>query len=253
MLGLDVILKVMVGTCRIGGLMLAMPALGAAQFPGPLKFLFAVSLGFILLPFQTPLPPVLWEQNGLLVLCMSREIGIGLFLGFCARFIFLVVTMSLETAGLQMGFAIANVFDPQNNSQISVLAQLGVVMTILFFFGANLHHDLFRALVKSYELLPIGLPDWNLAPFHKSVLGFLRSSFELSIRLAFPVLAAMLIIHVVMGIISRTAPQMNLFFNAAFALNIVAGLVLAALSFPEMMTQVQTYSRRMAAHGYGLW
>ncbi len=253
MLWFEDIVLVGLGSFRFGGLIASMPVFGTSPFPGFLKFFLAVALSFSVLPMQPDFPSILLESPGALFLVALREAGLGLLMGFTMRFLFLAITTSLELSGIQMGFGIASVFDPTNNSQASIVAQLGAVLAILLFFVANLHHQVFFILAKSFEKIPMGLPDWQTGEMIARLLSFVKDSFEVSLRMAFPVLAAMLVIHLVMGLIARTAPQMNLFFNMAFIVNIVTGLLLVAMSWSRMFPQFQKLSQRMAATGYGLW
>lgn len=247
------IIQITIGAFRVGGLLLAMPIIGAIPSPGPLKFILAIGIAFLLHPFLPAIPSSLLSSQGSIILVMAKEIGLGLFMGFMARFLFLVVTMALEFAGLQMGFAIANFFDPQNNSQISVLGQLGVVVTAVLFFQLNFHHDIFRLLIKSYEVIPISLPEWKTGMMATRLISFLSDSFQIGVRLALPVIVSMLTMHSIMGIIGRTAPQMNLFFNIAFIVNIFIGLMLMLVVFPHIFNEVVRMGEKLFRYGYGLW
>ncbi len=253
MIDLADILKVILGSFRIGGLLIAMPLFGASPFPPQLKFFFAVSLAFMASRFFPPLSSALWENNGVILLVTARELCLGLFMGFGIKLIFLVMSMSLEFMGLQMGFGVASLFDPQTSSQVSVLGQLGVVLMILFFLSANLHHDLFYTLIRSYEKIPIGFPDWDFSKMIQNIVFSLKEAFEVSLRLSFPILFAMLTIHVIQAVIARTAPQMNLFFNVTFMVNIVAGLFLLSLQWPQIFSEVDRFARGLAKTGYQLW
>ncbi|MBI4239305.1 MAG: flagellar biosynthetic protein FliR [Deltaproteobacteria bacterium] len=253
MLGLESLLQIALAACRIGGLVIAMPVFGAGPIPPQTKFLFTIAIAAMLHGLMPPVPQALWADEGAMVLVIARELGIGLLVGYSARLLFLVVSMSMEFAGLQMGFAVANLFDPQNNTQVSVLGQLAVVLTVLFFFATNLHHDLFRTVVRSFQVLPPALPSWDGGKLGEQLTQFLSIAFGLALRVALPVLVTMLLINLLMGVISRTAPQMNLFFNVSFIVTIVTGLLLVALTFPRLLLMVRGFNERMLAHGYGLW
>lgn len=253
MLWFDELPKMMLGAFRVGGLLVAMPVFGTSPLPPMLKFFLAFAFSAALLPFQPAFPPELWGRSDLVLVLAVREIFLGLLMGYGVRFIFLMVTMALEFAGLQMGFSIANVFDPQNNSQVSVIAQLGATLSIMFFFAANLHHEVFLTLVRSYEVIPIGVPDWNFGLNIERLVSFLGMSFSVALRLSMPVMAVMLILHFVMGIMGKAAPQMNLFFNVAFIINVATGILLVALLIPTLFPEITRQTRAMSLQGYGLW
>ncbi len=249
----DDVIRVVFGVFRVGGLMVAMPAFGTSPIPPQVKVLLSCMLALALFRFVQPIPPSMWERESVVTVVVARELGIGLIMGFGVRLLFVLMTMALEFMGLQMGFAMANVFDPQNSQQISVLAQLGAVVSILVFFAANMHHDVFRALVRSYELIPIGLPTWDMPHLGHRFVDFLGREFEVAIRLSLPVLVLMLVLQLVMAIVSRTAPQMNLFFNVAFMVNIASGLLLVAITFPFFIGQFRQFAQKVLSFGYGLW
>lgn len=253
MLGFEELVNIALGSLRMGGLLVSMPVFGTSPIPAQTKFFFAIAMGMLLAPFHPSVPAELLENNTVVLLLAGKEVGIGLIMGFGARFIFLVVTMGMEFAGLQMGFAIANIIDPTNNDQISVLSQVGVVLVMLYLFGVNFHHDIFLALVRSYDLVPMGLPVWDMGGVVARMSVFLKDAFDLALRLSFPIMAAMLTMHLVLGIVSRTAPQMNLFFNVAFVVNIATGLLLLTLMYPQMFPSVRQYAAGLFQKGYGLW
>lgn len=252
-LWLDQILRTFIGSFRIGGMILSMPVFGTSPVPSSVKFFFAIALSAAMTPFQNHLPSEIWGRPEVLFLIGARELFFGLIMGFGMRMIFLLVTMALEFCGLQMGFSIANVLDPQNNSQISVLAQLGATVTVIFFFAANLHHETFIALVRSYQILPMGLPDFDMAIQMDRLFKFLAHAVELALKLSMPIMVVMLILHLILGVISKAAPQMNLFFNVAFFINVVSGILLTMLLMPRIFGEMRMYAHAMANKGYGLW
>ncbi len=246
-------LQVIMGSFRVGGLLVSMPVFGVATLPNTVKIAFALGLGLIMRPFYGSIPMELFERNDFVLLMVARELGLGIFMGYCARFIFSAMSMALDFASMQMGFNMGSIFDPANNAQVSTLSQVGIVCGILFFFMNNFHHDLFLALVKSFEIFPIGLPDFNLAGMGANLVSFIQKAFELALRLSMPVMIVMLLIHVIMGIISKTAPQMNLFFNISFIVNVVTGLILVMLFFPKLIESTNVMNLFLKVHGYGLW
>ncbi len=252
MLWFGEIVKLIFGSFRMAGLLVAMPVIGASSMPVLVKVVLSIGLSASVVAFQPAMTQNLFEHNGIVILVAMRELGIGLFIGFMARFLFLAITMSLEFSGMQMGFGMASFFDPQSNSQTTVLSQVGLVMGILFMFITNIHHEIFMSLIKSFEVIPIGLPSWEFASMGKNLLYFVVTTFEIAIRLSMPVLAVMIIIHFVMGVISKTAPQMNLFFNVSFIVNFAAGLTLVALSLPSLMTALRQMADSLTQRGYGI-
>jgi flagellar biosynthetic protein FliR len=117
-----------------------------------------------------------------------------------------------------MGFAAANVFDPQNQHQISLIAQFQNVLAILIFLALDIHHIFFQAIVASYDALPPGLLDLSGGAV-AFLLQLSGNIFILGVKFSAPVLAVLLLSGLVLGILSRVFPQLNVFM-LSFPLNI---------------------------------
>lgn len=243
----------MMGSFRMGALLISMPVIGPTPIHPIVKFAMAIGMSTLMLPFMGKIDEKIWESNAILMMSVANEIALGMIMGFSARFIFLTVTLALEFSGLQMGFAIASVFDPQNQAQISVVAQLGVILLVLLFFGTSLYRDIFMILVKSFQILPLGYSDWSWGHILKRVISYLSESFQIALRLSLPVMVVMLTVHIIMGVISRTSPQMNLFFNVAFVLNTVVGLIVIYFTLPYIITWAKIFAAKMLKQGFALW
>lgn len=235
---LNDILNAILGAMRVGGLLVAMPVFGTSSIPVFVKVALALAIGASLHGFMGVIPESIFYHNDIIVLIVMRELGIGLFIGFTARLIFIVVSMSLEYAGIQMGFAMANIFDPSNASQVTVLGQIGSILAILIFFTTDMHHDFFALVAKSYQWWPVGLPDFNLSSMANQFVDLIKKAFEMSLRIAMPVMIVMLVIHTIMGVIAKAAPQMNLFFNVAIILNVVIGVIMVMMMLPQILNGV---------------
>ncbi|MBF0492085.1 MAG: flagellar biosynthetic protein FliR [Deltaproteobacteria bacterium] len=247
------LLQVTLGAFRIGAFLAAMPLFASTPIPPQIKVFMSMALSFLTLSFQGPFPEAILHNNILLGVVLAREVGLGAFIGFGVRIIFVLVTLTLEFAGLQMGFSIANIINPQGSDQVSMLAAFGVNLLLLFLLSVNFHHNLFFVLTQSFQKIPIGVPDFQMGHMMGGLSQTLNDVFKASFQLAFPVVFAMFAVHLVLAIIAKAAPQMNLFFNITFVVNIVCGLLLVNLSWPGIFAQFQHFSDRMMKTGYNLW
>ncbi len=247
------LLQVSMGAFRIGAFFAAMPMFASTPIPPQIKVFMSLALSFLTLPFQGTFPEAAMNNNLMLGAVLIREIGLGAFIGFGVRILFLLVTLTLEFAGLQMGFSIANMIDPQGSDQVSMLAAFGVNLLLLFLFSIDFHHNLFFVLTQSFQKIPMGLPDFQMGHMIGNLSQTLNDVFKASFQLAFPVVFAMFAVHLVLAIISKAAPQMNLFFNITFVVNIIFGLLLINVSWPGIFGQVQRFSNGLMKTGYNLW
>lgn len=246
-------LQVGLGAVRIGAFLMSVPLFASTPMPIQIKIFMSFAFSFLMLPFQGTFPEAVLHSNLLLIIVLIREAGLGVFIGFGVRILFLMVTLTLEFAGLQMGFSIANIIDPQGSDQVSMLAAFGVNLLLLFLLAINFHHDLFLLLIQSFQKIPIGIPDFQMGDMIGRLAQTMTDVFKVSFQLAFPVVFAIFSVHLVLAIISKAAPQMNLFFNITFVVNIIVGLLLINLCWPGIFSQVQRFSNQMMRTGYNLW
>lgn len=249
-------LTVSLASLRVGGFLASSPIFSLASVPLQVRILLAFGIGIALGHHLPPLPEGLWGQPGLIVTVLVKEIGLGLIVGFTMRFIFLITTWAMELSGLQIGFNMANVFDPANNSQASILAQLSTIMMVVFVFASNLHHEIIWGIYKSYTAIPMGpleSESWNFSSFFGRIMLFLKVATETGIRMSFPVMIAMLVFHIVMGVVAKAAPQLNIFFNLSFVINLIAGLFLIILNWSRIFPTMQGYISFLRNRGFGLW
>lgn len=220
----------LIATSRVAGFIGATPVFSSAQTPMRVKTALVFVLALLLFPLTTgsiekvdfsPLP------FGLL---MVGELLLGLLIGLTARLIFTAVEFGATVIGFQMGFAAANVFDPQNERQVALISQFQNVFAILIFLAINGHHIFIRATLLSYELLPPG--DFNYAgqaiPF---LMELAAHMFAIGVQFSAPVLAVLLLSGLILGILARVFPQLNVFL-LSFPINIGTAFIVIALTLP---------------------
>ncbi len=217
---------------RIATALALMPLFGYRGLPLPIKVGLAAFLSLLLLPLVQL--PADWNlrQTGLLsfIGLAIPEIITGLLIGMVSNFIFYGVELAGQFLGIQMGFSIAQVMDPSMEEQVSIISQLQYLFATLIFLTFNGHHFLLEGLQQTFQAIPLGgvhLPSGIFALFVK----LSGEIFVAAIKIAAPVMAALLISEVALGIIARTVPQMNIFL-VGFPLKIGIGLIGLALTLP---------------------
>lgn len=244
--------------CRIAGLFAALPVFGGKRLPTRIKIVAVMAITLVCLPILQLTPPPVPKDAFTIGLMVMREMLIGLTLAFITQVIFAAVEFSGQVIGMQMGFSIANVIDPSMGNQTQIMSVMQTLLATLFFLSLNIHHTFIRAIVDSFSIIPLG--GWHMS---EALLKFLvqvtSDVFILGIRLAAPVMVTLLLTSVVLGVMARAFPQMNVFM-VSFPLNIGLGfLVLGAtlllffhvleLAFGQLHNQVETIFRLMAKGG----
>lgn len=219
----------LVVTSRVAGFIGAVPVISSAQTPGRVKTAMTVAISLALFPVMADAVPqdVSFAPLPFLLLLIS-ELLLGLLLGLVARLIFTAVEFGATVIGYQMGFAAANVFDPQSERQVALISQFQNVFAILIFLAINGHHLFLRTAVLSYELLPPGQIDFSgqAVPF---LMELASHMFAIGVQFSAPVLAVLLLSGLILGILARVFPQLNVFL-LSFPINIGAAFIVIALT-----------------------
>ncbi|MGZ5272313.1 MAG: flagellar biosynthetic protein FliR [Ramlibacter sp.] len=205
---------------RVLGLFSAAPLLSNRAVPVRARVAAAGAIGFVVAPFAgVPAGVSLATMSGLgLVL---QQVVVGLSLGFAARLVFSVFEVAGEFIGLQMGFSFAGFFDPHGGSESAVGSWLHT-LGMLLFVAMDGHLLLVDAVVSSFQVLPIAAdPLGALALLRLDRLG--SEVFRLALVLALPATLLMLFVNLVLGFVSRVAPQLSI-FSVGFPVTLLAGL-----------------------------
>ena len=163
---------------------------------------------------------------------IAQQLTVGLAVGFAARLVFAAVELAGEVVGLQMGLNFASFFDPTSNAQTSAVGQFFGHITTLLFIVVNGHLLVLMAVVKSFERFPAdGSFLQALATMQIVQLG--AAVFSSALWIALPMIALLLFVNLAMGIISRVAPQMNI-FAVGFPVTLSVGLLGIAATLPML-------------------
>lgn len=215
---------------RVAGFVGAVPVLLSNQTPPLVKAGLVVMVSLVLFPVMAPTVGDVSFTPATLLLVMVSEVLLGSMIGLIARMIFTAVEYGGTVIGYQMGFAAANIFDPQSERQLALISQFQNVFAILIFLAIDGHHIFFEIAVKSYTLLPPG--HFNVSGQAIPYLLTLSSRiFYLGIQFSAPILAVLLLSGLILGILARVFPQLNVFL-LSFPLNIAISFTVIGLTLP---------------------
>ncbi|TFW25030.1 flagellar biosynthetic protein FliR [Duganella callida] len=221
---------------RILGLIAASPLFGNSAVPASVKVSLGVGLAVIVAP-AVPAWPATDPLSLAGLLIVMQEMLIGLAMGFSIRIIFAAVELAGEISSLTMGLGFATFFDPTTSGRSSAISQFLSLVATMAFLALNAHLVLLSALVESFYTLPVSsLPIYGGG--FKQMADWGGRIFSTGVQLSLPVVAALLITNVALGILTRAAPQLNL-FGIGFPITLGVGLLVVAMTLPYLGTPVQ--------------
>jgi flagellar biosynthetic protein FliR len=221
---------------RVSGLMVFCPFLGSEAVALPVKAGLTLLLTVVLHPLHGPaglgLGPWQWAQVAL------EEAMIGLVLGLVANFLFEAALLAGQILGVQIGYSLANVFDPQTQADTPVLSEFHRMAALLIFLQLDVHHWLVRSMVRSFSYLPPGKTIATLA----AVTGVLHAAggiFLAGVQIAAPSLVATLVADMALGFLGKASPQLPVLFIGLAVKNLVGlTVMIAAIAYwPRMFNQ----------------
>ncbi|MES2017397.1 MAG: flagellar biosynthetic protein FliR [Pseudomonadota bacterium] len=221
---------------RILGLITAAPLFGNGSVPVTVKVLLGVMLAMIIAP-AIPAGPGADPLSLAGLLILVQETLIGLSMGFAMRIVFAAVEMAGEVSSLTMGLGFASVFDPQTKGRSSAISQFLALVATMVFLAVNAHLALLEALAESFVSLPISsMPISAAAPYQMARWGAII--FSTGLQLSLPIVAALLITNIALGILTRAAPQLNI-FGIGFPISLGVGLLLISMTLPYLNIPLQ--------------
>jgi len=215
---------------RILALFTAAPLLSMRAVPARARIGLALVIAAAMAPSITGAMPEGLTLTSLRLLgFVAQEVMVGLTIGFSARLAFAAFDLAGEVIGLQMGLSFAGFFDPQGGQGNAVGSFMNTVASLMF-IALNGPLLLIAATLRSFSSLPIGeVPFAFAGRFDPVALG--AEMFSLGLLIATPFLALILFVNLLLGVMTRVAPQLSL-FSVGFPLTIGAGMVLLVVGLP---------------------
>ena len=216
---------------RVGAAFVAAPVFGAVSVPLPVRITLAGAIGVLVMATHTVTPPA--EVFSLAtILSVGAEALVGLAIGFIIQIAFAAPLIAGEVIGTSMGIGFASMVDPQTGASSQAIGQFMSVLLTLLFLSLNGHLILVDMVVRSYDAMPPGTA-WIAASHLKAIALFGGYAFSAGFLLALPVGFLLLCLNLVVGMLSRSAPALNL-FAVGLPASLAIGVIALAIAFPAM-------------------
>lgn len=216
---------------RISAMFVSMPVFSIKAAPTNVRVILAGVISFLVMPLLPPLPKIeMMSYQGLMI--GVQQVAIGLTTGFILQMIFSAVTFAGQGIAYGMGLGFASMVDPQNGQQVPVVAQIYVILVTLLFLSLDGHLLLIKLLVDSFTTLPIGqIFDVNDV---WTIITWSARIFSDGLLLSMPIIISLLIVNVMFGVASKSAPQLQI-FSVGFPITLLLGMLLMWLSLTHLL------------------
>ena len=221
---------------RIGAMLAIAPIFGARMVPVRVRLVIALSLTWLVIPLL-PQVPAIDPLSAAGVLVTLQQFVIGLAIGFSLQLIFATLIIAGQTIAMGMGLGFAQMVDPQNGVNVPVIGQYYVVIATLLFLAMNGHLVLIRILVDSFQTLPVGVEALTREDLH-AIAHWGTRMFADAIMVAIPAVASILLVNLAFGVVSRSAPQLNI-FGVGFPVTLTLGFVILIFALSNLLPQMQ--------------
>ncbi|MEM7466964.1 MAG: flagellar biosynthetic protein FliR [Pseudomonadota bacterium] len=212
---------------RIGGLFLTAPVVGTRVVPARARLVMCLAISIAVLPVL-PVPSVATPFGRETFFLGAQQLLLGMLMGLVLRLTFLVVELAGQVIAQQMGLGFASLVDPQTGLQVPVLSQFYITLATLMFLSFDAHLVLISILVESFSAIPVGGGGVNSLMLG-AVLSWTEQLFSGALAVALPVIIALLIVNIAFGVVTRAAPQLNI-FAIGFPVIMLFGIFLCYLT-----------------------
>ncbi|WP_338525711.1 flagellar biosynthetic protein FliR [Pseudomonas batumici] len=220
---------------RIGAVIMTMPIFGTTLVPRRIRMYFILALTVVVTPGLPPMPAVHpLDLSGLLLI--AEQIIFGALLGLSLQLFFQAFVVAGQIIAVQMGMGFASMVDPVNGVSAAVIGQFFTMLVTLMFLAMNGHLVVIEVLTESFTTFPVGsglstTDFWEISGKLGWVLGA-------ALMLVLPAITALLVVNIAFGIMTRAAPQLNI-FSIGFPLILVLGMFILWVSLGDILNQYQ--------------
>jgi len=226
---------------RIASFLMVIPIFGTRLVPARVRLGLALLMTIIVVPMIPPVPQVDALSADAVVITL-QQILIGVGLGFALTALWQLFVIAGQMIAMQMGLGFASMVDPANGVSVAVLAQIYIITITLLFLAMNGHLVAFEVFIESFRTLPIGLEGLGQAGVWQLVHR-ISWMFVSAMLVALPAVTAALIVSISFGVMTRAAPQMNI-FALGFPIGLIFGLFAIWVLHANFLPHFEVYTRQ---------
>lgn len=219
---------------RISSFVMAAPFFSYRSIPNRMKAAISVLLSIVVL-FSVPAVPVRYEGVFGFSMLVGREAVVGVVLGLMCNLCFYIVSLAGQIMDMEMGLSMANMYDPTTNIQVTVTGNIYNYYLMLMLVVTNMHYYIIRAIVDSFRYFNVGEAIIRTDVLKNLIVDFMANYFLIAVRIVLPVFCCMLLINVILGVLTKAAPQVNM-FAVGIQIKVIVGIVLLIILVQTLPT-----------------
>jgi flagellar biosynthetic protein FliR len=235
---------------RVSAFVVSWPVFSVYSVPNQAKILLALILSVLMFPVI--------EQAGLqahghankfsdeIIWLAAKEAMVGLCMGFVTRSFFFAMSIGGNLTSTYLGLASGQMFNPTLGTQSTTIEQFYLCSATLIFLALNGHHVFLKGLADSFTLVPLSMDGIHLGVFKETTV-FVKDVVVAGIQISAPIMVSIFLLNILMGILGRTVPQINVLVTS-MPVNVMAGLFVMILTIPVLTPESEGLMRLMADH-----
>ena len=216
---------------RLTSFFLIAPLFSMRGVPNQFKIGLGIYMSLIAFSSVTTEEPILMDVT--YISLIVKEIFVGISLGFTAALLLYTVQIAGSFIDFQMGFAIASVMDPQTGTQVPIIGHFKYILALLFLLTVNGHHLMLDGIMQSFQIFPV--ETISFAVEFEDIANFIKTlfleMFVIALQIALPIVGALFLVDIALGILAKTVPQLNI-FAVGLPIKIFVGFILLMLTMP---------------------
>lgn len=231
---------------RISCFVSVAPFFGTRNVPNQVKIGFSVLVAIIIFASVDQSSLTYTGMFGYAIIVMREGIT-GLLMGLAASICNSIILFAGNIIDMDIGLSMAQEFDMMTNSQTTITGSLYNYFLLLLLVVTNMHHYLLRALIDSYQVIPVNGQVFDWTSLSNSMIRFMTDMFIIAFRIVLPIFACIMILNCILGIMAKVAPQMNM-FAVGMQMKVLLGLVILFLTvilLPGIADMIFTEMKRM--------
>lgn len=219
---------------RVMGAIAFAPIFGNITVTRRVRIMLGIAVALIMFT-ANPYTPLGYTTFIGYTVILLKEIVVGLSLGFTANMVLTVISTAGQFIDRELGFSMVSNFDQNFNTESTITAQFYNMLVMIIMLILNLHYYILSALSDSFTLIPLGDVKVDTGALFDTMIQYMTDYFVIALRISLPVLIAIMLLNIVLGVLAKTAPQMNMFV-VGIQLKIFVGFAVLVITLPFLTT-----------------